>query len=105
MSSAQSEELVVRKSVTVNCSPEQAFELFTERKTEWWPYETNSEGSSASGGQKTSAALGSSSSSRLRTTPFISGRSSQTSFRKRTPKAMWRCSSCSTRLKPSLKPG
>jgi uncharacterized protein YndB with AHSA1/START domain len=41
MSSTQTEELVVRKSVTVDCSPEVAFELFTERKTEWWPYETH----------------------------------------------------------------
>ena len=41
MSSTQTEELVVRKSVTVNCSPEVAFELFTERKTEWWPYESH----------------------------------------------------------------
>jgi uncharacterized protein YndB with AHSA1/START domain len=42
MSSAQTDELIVRKSVTVDCSPEQAFELFTMRKTEWWPYESHS---------------------------------------------------------------
>ena len=34
-------DLTVRKSVTVNCSPAEAFELFTERKTEWWPYESH----------------------------------------------------------------
>ena len=41
MSSAQTQDLTVRKSVTVACSPEQAFELFTVRKTEWWPYESH----------------------------------------------------------------
>jgi uncharacterized protein YndB with AHSA1/START domain len=41
MSSAQAEDLTVRKSVVVSLPPEQAFELFTERKTEWWPYETH----------------------------------------------------------------
>jgi uncharacterized protein YndB with AHSA1/START domain len=42
MSSAQAEDLTVRKSVVVNLSPAQAFELFTARKTEWWPYESHS---------------------------------------------------------------
>jgi uncharacterized protein YndB with AHSA1/START domain len=37
----QAQDLTVRKSVTVKCRPEEAFELFTERKTEWWPYETH----------------------------------------------------------------
>ena len=41
MSSAQAEDLTVRKSVGVSLSPEQAFELFTERKPEWWPYESH----------------------------------------------------------------
>jgi uncharacterized protein YndB with AHSA1/START domain len=41
MSTQEAQDLTVRKSVVVNCSPEQAFELFTERKTEWWPYETH----------------------------------------------------------------
>ena len=35
-------DLTVRKTVEVNCSPEEAFGLFTERKTEWWPYESHS---------------------------------------------------------------
>ncbi len=34
-------DLTVRKSVLVNCSPEAAFHVFTERKTDWWPYETH----------------------------------------------------------------
>ena len=34
-------DLTVRKSVLVNCSPEVAFHVFTERKTDWWPYETH----------------------------------------------------------------
>jgi uncharacterized protein YndB with AHSA1/START domain len=41
MSNAQAEDLTVRKSVVVSPSPEQAFELFTERKTDWWPYESH----------------------------------------------------------------
>jgi len=41
MSSAQTEDLSVRKSVVVSLPPEQAFELFTERKTDWWPYESH----------------------------------------------------------------
>jgi uncharacterized protein YndB with AHSA1/START domain len=40
--SAQAQDLTVRKSVTVNCSPEQAFDLFTKQKTTWWPYESHS---------------------------------------------------------------
>ena len=34
-------DLTVRKSVVVNCSPEVAFHVFTECKTDWWPYETH----------------------------------------------------------------
>jgi uncharacterized protein YndB with AHSA1/START domain len=41
MSSTQADELTVSKSVVVSLSPEQAFELFTERKTDWWPYESH----------------------------------------------------------------
>jgi uncharacterized protein YndB with AHSA1/START domain len=39
---AQAQDLTVRKSVRVNCSSDRAFELFTRRKTTWWPYETHS---------------------------------------------------------------
>jgi uncharacterized protein YndB with AHSA1/START domain len=35
-------DLTVRKSVTVNCSPEEAFELFTDGLASWWPFETHS---------------------------------------------------------------
>jgi uncharacterized protein YndB with AHSA1/START domain len=41
VSNVQTKDLTVRKRVTVTCSPQQAFELFTERKTDWWPYETH----------------------------------------------------------------
>jgi uncharacterized protein YndB with AHSA1/START domain len=41
VSSAQAEDLIVRKSVVVSLPPEQAFELFTLRKTDWWPYESH----------------------------------------------------------------
>lgn len=34
-------DLVVRKSVLVDCTPEEAFHVFTMRKTDWWPYETH----------------------------------------------------------------
>jgi uncharacterized protein YndB with AHSA1/START domain len=34
----------IRRSVTVRCSPEHAFEVFTERMTTWWPYGTHSRG-------------------------------------------------------------
>jgi uncharacterized protein YndB with AHSA1/START domain len=40
--SAQAQGLTVRKSVAVKCSPEEAFELFTDRLTTWWPFETHS---------------------------------------------------------------
>jgi uncharacterized protein YndB with AHSA1/START domain len=35
-------DLTVRKTVSVNCSPEQAFELFTNGLASWWPFETHS---------------------------------------------------------------
>jgi uncharacterized protein YndB with AHSA1/START domain len=35
-------DLTVRKSVSVGIPPAEAFALFTERKTEWWPYESHS---------------------------------------------------------------
>jgi uncharacterized protein YndB with AHSA1/START domain len=41
VSTQEAQDLTVRKSVVVGLPPEQAFELFTERKTEWWPYETH----------------------------------------------------------------
>jgi hypothetical protein len=37
-------DLTVRKSVTVACSPEDAFALFTEGMSTWWPFETHSPG-------------------------------------------------------------
>ncbi|MGB2953102.1 MAG: SRPBCC family protein [Gaiellaceae bacterium] len=40
--SAQAQDLTVRKSVTVNCPPEQAFELFTDGLDTWWPFESHS---------------------------------------------------------------
>jgi uncharacterized protein YndB with AHSA1/START domain len=39
-----STDLTVRKSITVPCSPEQAFELFTDGLATWWPFETHSPG-------------------------------------------------------------
>jgi uncharacterized protein YndB with AHSA1/START domain len=41
VSSTQAQDLTVRKSVVVSLSPEQAFELFTFRKIDWWPYESH----------------------------------------------------------------
>jgi uncharacterized protein YndB with AHSA1/START domain len=32
----------VRRSITVACAPERAFELFTERMGDWWPLRTHS---------------------------------------------------------------
>ncbi len=37
-------DLVVRKSVTVRCSVEEAFRVFTEGVATWWPLETHSVG-------------------------------------------------------------
>jgi hypothetical protein len=39
--------LTVRKSITVACSPEAAFELFTDGMSTWWPFETHSPGEGA----------------------------------------------------------
>ena len=36
------EGLVVRKTITVQASPERAFEVFTERIGEWWPFRSHS---------------------------------------------------------------
>jgi uncharacterized protein YndB with AHSA1/START domain len=33
---------VVRKSVTVDCTVEEAFRIFTADATSWWPYESHS---------------------------------------------------------------
>jgi uncharacterized protein YndB with AHSA1/START domain len=35
-------DLTVRKSVIVNCRPEDAFELFTAGLAGWWPFESHS---------------------------------------------------------------
>jgi uncharacterized protein YndB with AHSA1/START domain len=35
-------DLTVRKTIRVNCSPEHAFEVFTDRIHSWWPHETHS---------------------------------------------------------------
>jgi uncharacterized protein YndB with AHSA1/START domain len=40
--STQTEDLTVRKSVVVECSPEHAFTTFTERLDTWWPFESHS---------------------------------------------------------------
>jgi Activator of Hsp90 ATPase homolog 1-like protein len=40
--STQAQDLTVRKSLVVDCSPEQAFETFTARIYTWWPFETHS---------------------------------------------------------------
>jgi uncharacterized protein YndB with AHSA1/START domain len=38
----EAEELTIRKSVTVDCSVEHAWETFTQRIHEWWPLEVHS---------------------------------------------------------------
>jgi uncharacterized protein YndB with AHSA1/START domain len=42
VSTQEAQDLTVRKSVVVDCSPEHAFETFTERIYTWWPFETHS---------------------------------------------------------------
>ena len=42
--STQAEDLTVRKSVTVNCSQERAFDVYTAGISSWWPLETHSMG-------------------------------------------------------------
>jgi len=42
MSTQEAQDLTVRKSVVVDCSPEHAFEVFTERIHTWWPHESHS---------------------------------------------------------------
>jgi uncharacterized protein YndB with AHSA1/START domain len=42
MSTQEAQDLTVRKSVVVDCPPDLAFELFTERIHSWWPHETHS---------------------------------------------------------------
>jgi uncharacterized protein YndB with AHSA1/START domain len=44
MSTQEAQDLTVRKSVVVDCSPEQAFELFTERLHTWWPFDIHKPG-------------------------------------------------------------
>jgi uncharacterized protein YndB with AHSA1/START domain len=36
------DELVLRKSIVVDCSVERAFSVFTERMADWWPFEGHS---------------------------------------------------------------
>ena len=40
--SQQTSETAVRKSVTVNCSAEDAFRVFTHEVGSWWPFEKHS---------------------------------------------------------------
>jgi uncharacterized protein YndB with AHSA1/START domain len=40
--STQAQDLVVRKSVVVDCSQQHAFDTFTKRIYTWWPFETHS---------------------------------------------------------------
>ena len=42
--STQAQELIVRKSVVVDCSAEHAFETFTARLQDWWPFQTHAPG-------------------------------------------------------------
>jgi uncharacterized protein YndB with AHSA1/START domain len=42
MSTQEAQDLTVRKSIVVDCSQDQAFELFTEGIHSWWPHETHS---------------------------------------------------------------
>ncbi|HKD34857.1 MAG TPA: SRPBCC family protein [Gaiellaceae bacterium] len=44
MSTQEAQDLVVRKSVVVDCSPEHAFEVFTDRLDTWWPFESHRPG-------------------------------------------------------------
>jgi hypothetical protein len=40
--SQKTDELAVRKSVVVRCTPEHAFHVYTERMSDWWPFEGHS---------------------------------------------------------------
>ena len=40
--STQAQDLAVRKSLVVACSPEHAFETFTARLYDWWPFASHS---------------------------------------------------------------
>jgi uncharacterized protein YndB with AHSA1/START domain len=42
--STQAQDLTIRKSVTIACSPEHAFETYTARMGSWWPLQTHSIG-------------------------------------------------------------
>jgi uncharacterized protein YndB with AHSA1/START domain len=42
--STQAQDLTVRKSVTVNCSQERAFDVYTAGISSWWPLESHSMG-------------------------------------------------------------
>ena len=43
------DELAIRKSVFVRCTPEHAFGVYTERMGEWWPFDGHSLFDDASG--------------------------------------------------------
>ena len=40
--SQMTDELALRKSIVVRCSPEHAFRVFTEKMSDWWPFEGHS---------------------------------------------------------------
>lgn len=42
--STQAQDLTIRKSITVDCSPEHAFDTYTARIGSWWPLHTHSIG-------------------------------------------------------------
>jgi hypothetical protein len=44
MSTQQTQDLIVRKSVVVDCSPEHAFDTFTARIHDWWPFDIHAPG-------------------------------------------------------------
>ena len=44
MSTQETQDLTVHKSIVVDCTPEHAFEVFTERLETWWPFESHSPG-------------------------------------------------------------
>jgi uncharacterized protein YndB with AHSA1/START domain len=40
--SQMTDELALRKSIVVQCTPEHAFTVFTERISDWWPFDGHS---------------------------------------------------------------
>lgn len=43
MEKAKPQHAPIEQSVHVDCAPEEAFELFTERLAEWWPFSEHCE--------------------------------------------------------------